>query len=398
MKRILFFSLIATIFSLWSGSSQKAFPAPQETWLRIGAANPLSGPGAMWGLPSSRGVEIMAELMNEKGGLRVGDKIYKFKVFLADNKYTAEGGKSAYEKLLSVDNCEFMVGDFAAGPVAIMSRLSTAKKIICLFGSTGSATLSPEYPYVFRFSQSQGQKLDVLKVAMDTCPIKTIYLTYTDDQRGHDTMKEWKKVVLSMGLKIVGESYFHPRETNFAPVMTKVLAEKPDLIPAGSPGQAALMMKEAHALGHKGYWVSSGSVVNLPEMIKIAGSKEAVENWIGPYESLDCPIVKEADKPTLLEIQRRYLNKYGPPFEPLAWRYSCGMQVLGKAMKQAGGTDPDALKKALETETFETFFGSGKFTGQQTYGIGHQFSVTTVAVIIRNGEPKYLGYLKTQEP
>ncbi|HYB20185.1 MAG TPA: ABC transporter substrate-binding protein, partial [Thermodesulfobacteriota bacterium] len=214
MKRILFFSLIATIFSLWSGSSQKAFPAPQETWLRIGAANPLSGPGAMWGLPSSRGVEIMAELMNEKGGLRVGDKIYKFKVFLADNKYTAEGGKSAYEKLLSVDNCEFMVGDFAAGPVAIMSRLSTAKKIICLFGSTGSATLSPEYPYVFRFSQSQGQKLDVLKVAMDTCPIKTIYLTYTDDQRGHDTMKEWKKVVLSMGLKIVGESYFHPRETN----------------------------------------------------------------------------------------------------------------------------------------------------------------------------------------
>jgi len=158
------------------------------------------------------------------------------------------------------------------------------------------------------------------------------------------------------------------------------------------------MMKEAHALGYKGYWVSSGSVVNLPEMIKIAGSKEAVENWIGPYESLDCPVVKEADKPALLEIQDRYLKKYGPPFEPLAWRYSCGMQVLCEAIRQAGGTDPDALKKALETGTFETFFGSGKFTGQQTYGIAHQFAVTTIAVIIKNGAPKYLGYLKTQEP
>ena len=82
----------------------------------------------------------------------------------------------------------------------------------------------------------------------------------------------------------------------------------------------------------------------------------------------------------------------------LAWRYSCGMQVLSEAIKQAGGTDADALKKALETGTFETFFGSGRFTGQQTYGIAHQFSVTTIAVIIKNGEPKYLGYLKTQEP
>jgi branched-chain amino acid transport system substrate-binding protein len=398
MKRFFIVCIIVGILFAWSGFPQKAFSAPEEIWLRIGAANPLSGPGAMWGLPSSRGVELMAEFINDQGGLKVKDRTYKFKVFLADNKYSAEGGKSAYEKLLSVDNCQIMVGDFAAAPVAIMSRLSTEKKIICLFGSTGSPTLSPNYPYVFRFSQSQTQKLDVLKVAKETCPIKSIYFAYTDDQRGHDVVREWSKVVLSMGMKIVGETYYHPRESNFAPVMTKILAEKPDLIPAGSPGQAALMMKEAHALGYKGYWVSSGSVVNLPEMIKIAGSKEAVENWIGPYESLECPVVKESDKPVLLEIQKRYLKKYSPPFEPLAWRYTCGMQILCEAIKQAGGIDPDALKKALETGTFETFFGSGKFTGQKTYGIAHQFAVTTIAVIIKNGEPKYLGYLKTQEP
>ena len=398
MKRFFIVSIIVGILFAWGGLPQKAFSAPEEIWLRIGAANPLSGAGALWGEPCVRGIKIMADIYNDQGGIKVGNKIYKFKVYTADTKYTAEGGKSAYEKLLSVDNCQFMVGDFSDAAVAIMSRLSTDKKIICIIGSTGMKALEPAYPYVFRFSQSQNQKLDTLRVGIKTLPIKTTYFAARDDLGGHGSAEAWKKVTESLGVKFLGETFFKPGETNFAPLMTRVLAHKPDLLYAGPPGDTALMMKEAHALGYKGYWVMTGSVVNLKGMIAIAGSVEAVENWIGPYEMLDCPIIKESDKPLLLEIQKRYLREYKPPFEPLAWRYACGLQILKDAIVKAGTTDSDALKRVLENETFTTFLGEGKFTGIQTYGIARQFSVTTLAAIIKSGKPKYLGYFKTVEP
>ena len=291
-----------------------------------------------------------------------------------------------------------MVGDFADAPVAIMSPISTEKKIICLLGSTAIPALSPDYPYVFRFSQDQNQKLDTLRVALKTCPIKTFFMASSDDLRGRAQAKITNQVVESLGVKLLGELFYNPKETNFAPVMTKVLASKPDLLYAGPPGQAALMMKEAHTLGYKGYWVSTGSVVNLAGMIQIAGSPEAVENWIGPYEMIECPIIKESDKPLLLEIQKRYLREFKPPFEPLAWRYACGLQILKDAIVKAGSTDPDALKRVLETENFSTFLGEGKFTGQKTFGIAHQFSPTTIAAIVKKGKPQYLGTHKTVEP
>ncbi len=397
MKRLLIVSMVIAAFLVMGGFPQKAFSA-EEVWLRVGAPNPLSGPGAMWGEPCARGVKIMGDIYNDAGGVKVGNKVYKFKVTMADTKYTAEGGKSAYEKLLSVDKCQFMVGDFSDAPVAIMNPLSTEKKIICLLGSTAIPALAPEFPYVFRFSQDQNQKLDTLRVALKTMPIKTFFNVQSDDLRGRAQGKITAEVVQSLGVKVLGEIFYNPKETNFAPVMTKALTTKPDLLYAGPPGQAALMMKEAHALGFKGFWVSTGSVVNLAQMIQIAGGKEAVENWIGPYEVLDCPIIKDSDKPLLLDIQKRYLKEFKPPFEPLAWRYATGLQILKDAIVKAGSPDPDKVKHALETETFSTFLGEGKFTGQKTFGIAHQFSPTTIAAIVKNGKPEYLGTHKTVEP
>jgi len=398
MKRSFIISIVMGVLFIWAGFPQTGFSAPEEVWLRVGAPNPLSGPGAMWGEPCVRGVKIMADIYNDQGGVKVGNKVYKFKVFPADTQYTAEGGKSAYEKLLSVDKCQFMVGDFSDAPVAIMSPISTEKKIVCLLGSTAIPALAPEFPYVFRFSQDQNQKLDSLRIALKTLPIKTFFMPSSDDLRGRAQAKINNEVVSSLGVKLLGEIFYNPKETNFAPVMTKVLATKPDLIYAGPPGHAALQMKEAHMLGYKGYWVSTGSVVNLDQMIQIAGGKEAVENWIGPYEMIDCPIIKDSDKPLLLDIQTRYLREFKPPFEPLAWRYATGLQILKDAIVKAGTPDPDSVKHTLETETFHTFLGEGKFTGLKTFGIAHQFSPTTIAAIVKNGKPQYLGTYKTVEP
>ncbi len=93
-----------------------------------------------------------------------------------------------------------------------------------------------------------------------------------------------------------------------------------------------------------------------------------------------------------------YLKKYGPPFEPLAWRYAIGLQVVAQALEKAQTFDPEVLVKTMENMEFDTLLGKGGFTGKKTYGIARQLVLYTIAAVIKGDQAVYLGYTKVERP
>jgi len=60
--------------------------AAQDCEVKIGAAGPMAGAAAAWGLAEKAGTEFQAALVNEEGGLQVGDKKCKVSVFTFDSQ------------------------------------------------------------------------------------------------------------------------------------------------------------------------------------------------------------------------------------------------------------------------------------------------------------------------
>jgi branched-chain amino acid transport system substrate-binding protein len=368
--------------------------------IKIGTIGPLTGPAAGWGLPVDRGIILMAEILNEAGGISIKGQKYKFEVFSENDKYNPEAGRAATEKLINRVGVKFILGSFFDGTVQAAVPLAQEKKVFFLMGSTGGVQvgMGPQYPYSFRYTQDAMGKLGVLTVALETIKFKKMAIFNVDNSQGRgnsEAAAEWAK---ENKMEITDNLLAPGAATDFYPSLKKILDKKPEMIHgAVPPGQFALVCKQAHELGYKGYYSNVGSLVNVPGFIEIAG-KEAVQGYIAPYEFVDCPIITPESRAIMLKMQDMYLKKYGPPFEPLAWRYASGVQIVAQALGKAQTLDPDVVVKAMETIEFDTLLGKGSFSGKKTYGIPHQLIINTIAGIIKGDQAVYLGYTKVARP
>ena len=75
-------SLLAAL--LTSGLAFSAWASDKE--LVIGVNDALTGPGAVYGLPQANAVQMAADEINAKGGIKAGADTYKVKVIRNDDK------------------------------------------------------------------------------------------------------------------------------------------------------------------------------------------------------------------------------------------------------------------------------------------------------------------------
>lgn len=367
--------------------------------INIGSIQPLTGPAAPWGLPCDRGVQLMADILNSSGGITVKGQKYVFKVHSENDKFNAKDGRAAAEKLINQMKVKYIVGPFNDSTIMALRHFSNEKKVIVLQGSSGDPmTLGPEYRYLFRFTQDPRGKLGVLDISLKTMPFKKMAIFNTDTAlgRGNSTAAaEWAK---EAGIDVTDNVLAPAQTTDFYPFLKKVLDNKPEMIHgAVSPSTYALVCKQAHELGYRGFYSNVGSLTNVKGMIEIAG-QEAIQGYIAPFEDIRCPAITEKNREIMLKIEKLYLEKFGPPFEPLAWRYGIGLQVLSQAMEKAQTLDVDALVKTMEQMQFDTLLGKGGFSGMKTYGIQRQLIINTIAAIIKGDKAEYLGYVTVNRP
>jgi ABC-type branched-subunit amino acid transport system substrate-binding protein len=304
--------------------------------------------------------------------------------------------------LINRDKVAAILGDFAGDSLLAYRTLSHRKKVFVFIGSSGAEKklLGPDYPYLFQVSQTQAQKFLVLDIAMETLRKKGAKLERAasidpDTSTGRGVSESFiKEKAPQYKMKVVASLLYPTGTKDFYPFCTKIMAEKPDIIEMGAagPGDQGALRKTLYELGYRGYSVSSGSLVNVSSLIKIAG-EEAIQGHIAPFESFECPVIKPEQREIMKIIQKNWEKKWpNDPFEPIGWRYASLLQILVQAYEKAGTLNPDKVTKTLEKGQFETILGSCKFTGQKTFGTPHCADLITIAGIIEGKGIKYLGY------
>ena len=185
------------------------------------------------------------------------------------------------------------------------------------------------------------------------------------------------------GVKVSSEPYERGVQ-DFVPILTKLLAAKPDLIDtAGAPqGDSGSIIKQARQLGYTGLFSKVGGP-GAVEIMRVAGAANAEGMlYYSPWDPEDKAIV---------DLSTRFESKYKLPFNPLGIFFYEGGTMLLKAMQATNSVDPDVVRKYLEShQDYTGLLGHYVWGGQKTYGINHQWIAPFYIGELRQGKEKML--------
>ena len=377
--------LVLAVLALAGGAAGGAPVAAAEKPLAIGVLGPLSGGAASYGVELARGAEMKAEEINKAGGLKVGADVYKIKLVSYDHKAQAAEAATATNKLVFQDKVRYIIGNAVGATCNAAQTITEPNRVMFAFVCWGTANLTPEKPYSFRSMLSQWELAEPFyRWVKDHHPkIKRVAVISPNDTSGKDTNTAVVKALKTLGFEVTADEYYERGTKDFYPVLTKMLAQKPDMIDvaAAPAGEAGLILKQAMELGFRGAkgWTAG---TNPFTIISVAGA-EAAE---GVWSPANINVKSEHVNSAVRRFGEAYEKRYGEVPGVIAVANYAAFDVFTQAMQRAGSTDTDRVLGVLTSERFETVWGSLAIGGKETYGIDRQFLYPLVISEVRGGK------------
>jgi branched-chain amino acid transport system substrate-binding protein len=378
---------IATLATLAFAAALSAGSAVQaeDKTLTIGLLGPLSGGAASYGVELMRGAELRVEEINKGGGLKVGADIYRIKLVSYDHKAQAADTATATNKLIFQDKVKYIIGNAVGATCNAAQTITEPNKVMFAFVCWGTNNLAPEKPYSFRSMLSQWELAEPFYrwVKENHPTIKRVAAISPNDTSGKDTNTAVVKALKALGFEVAADEYYERGTKDFYPVLTKILAQKPDMIDvaAAPPGEAGLILKQAMELGFKGAkgWTAG---INPFTIISVAGP-EAAE---GVWSPANINVKGDHVSPAVRKFGETYEKRYGEVPGAIAVANYAAFDVFTQAMQKAGSIDTDRVLAVITKEQFQTVWGPLALGGKETYGIDRQFLYPLVISEVRQGK------------
>jgi branched-chain amino acid transport system substrate-binding protein len=275
--------------------------------------------------------------------------------------------------------------------------LLTTSLSLC-WGGGVPAVMNPDTPYTFRPNVSGAEIIGVnYDYLVETYPnVKTVAILQPDEPGGQFYMMVSQKEAEKRGLKMVAAEFNDPLEQqDFYPVLTKILAAKPDALDAGGMPAipSALKLKQARELGFTGP-IFGLSPVELYTILDIAG-KDFCYDYFNPSLDMRSPEVP----PMMREIEKRWNAKFGTKFMFESYQGWDAVWCLAQAIEAAQSLDPTEVKTTWENmSSIETAYGTGHMGGLQTYGVNHLVVRQCPISAFVNGEVKLIKWYTPEFP
>lgn len=367
-----------------------AAPALADEDLPIGGIGSLSGGATDWGVATQRGVQLAIDQVNEKGGIKIGDKVYKPRFIMYDDQYSGQGGATAATRLVNADKVKFILGPI--GTQAVMSALSvtTPAKVLAFTDGFSPRILTPDSKYNYRISATTKEFAPPIVAWMKKAypQAKKIAIIAPSDATGQQVVPVLVDAYKAAGFEVSFNERFERGMADFTPLLTRMMIQGVDILDLDSnaPAEAGLMLKQARQLGFTGPIVQIGGP-SVEENIAIAGA--LAEDFI-TFDFFDP--TTDAGKAYLTAYKAKYSGTMSP-WAPVMYN---GATILFEAMKRAQSLDVEAVQAVLpKLGDFQTIFGPVKWGGKDIYGIDHQLMINFLILQVKKGKPEIVSRVST---
>jgi branched-chain amino acid transport system substrate-binding protein len=358
--------------------------------IKVGVIAPLTGPGATVGKAAAEATHMIAADYNAAGGIEVGGKKYRVEVIAYDDQYKAADSIAAYQRLLTKDGVKIVV--IQTSPAAVALRQSVEDDEVAAVCSCSSPNaVTADSKYMMRMNSTPEDYIPpMIDWFKNNIKERRLVLINPDDEVGRPYTKLLEPLYQKAGFEVLDSELIERQMQEFAPLLTKIIGLKPDVIDLGglAPATSGLLIRQARELGYKGLFIKTASP--SPREIVAAAGKEAAE---GILLNLFADLNSEGFR----RLAARYKETVGQePNDIIVTSYD-GIRVLFRAIELSG--DPNdtakimaAFPKALPMKSVQG--DDMTLGGKSTIGADMQVMTTEYIGVIRDGEPVIVGKVK----
>ncbi|MGZ3580854.1 MAG: ABC transporter substrate-binding protein [Syntrophales bacterium] len=338
---------------------------------------PLTGTNAKFGEIEKRSYEIALEEINAKGGIKGKKVVLEFE----DSQGKPEISRSIAEKLIDVKKQPVIFGEYSSSCSKAIAAVAEERKdpYLVVTGATDDIT-QQNYKYVFRMNPTNayyaGGLMSFLKEVVKPTSIAILYESSDFGTSGaEDMVKQAEK----FPMKVLAKEQYEKGAVDFKPILSKVKAEKPDVIYMVSyVMDAALLIRQIKELRIDAKLYAGGAAgFAIPEFIQSA--KEATEYVV--TATLWSPQVVYPGAKEFAEKYKKLYKDY--PSYHGAEAYSA-LYIIKDVLTRAKSWTRDDIRVAMKATSMMTAFGPIKFEDKEGYT--NQNFMDTLVLQVINGQ------------
>lgn len=326
--------------------------------IRLGMIDGLSGPFANAGEAVVRNLRLAIERINARGGVRTAEGVRPLELVTFDSKGNVDESLIQLRALTDKRIPFVLQGNSSAVAGALVSAINRHNarqpdtRVLFLNYSAVDPSLTNENCsfWHFRFDASADMRMQALtEVIRQDQSVRKVYLIAQDYSFGHQVSRSAREMLAARrpDIQVVGDE-FHPigKIKDFAPYIAKIKASGADAVITGNWGNdLTLMVKAAREGGLRAkFYTFYGNGLGAPAAMGDAGVGRvlAVAEWH--------PNVGGAASDAFYQqFRARYPE---PKDDYVHLRMQMMVEMLARAIEQAGSTDAVKVARALENMRF----------------------------------------------
>lgn len=320
--------------------------------IKVGAILGITGPAAFLGAPEAKTIQMLADEINKRGGIK-GRKI---ELIIKDSGASPEKAISFAKQLIEEDKVFAIIGPSTSGESMKVKGIAEDGRTILISCAAAETIVNPVARYVFKSPQNDRYAAVKIFEQMQKMGITRIGVLSSNTGFGKGGKEQIEKLAPTFGIRIVANEVYDKEATDLTAVVTKLKAAKVQAFINWSiePAQA-IVIKNARQIGLNCPIFQSHGFGNI-QYVKAAGP--AAEGVIFPAGRLliaDTLPQNHPQRALLLKYKRDYEARYKEDVSTFGGHAWDAFMILVKAIEIAG---PDKEKVRTAIEGMKGFVGT----------------------------------------
>lgn len=356
--------------------------------IKIGAMYAYSGDKAAIGNNIIRGIEFAVEQINAAGG--VNGKMLE--IVKGDHEGDAKKAKSVAEKLVTVDKCDALLGCHMSTLTDIAAQVCEENGIPMVTAISTVDNLSEKgYDYFFRMCPMNSVYIrGMFDYLRDTAKVtgkevKTIAIFADNSNIGQQLIDAANIFAADYGMEVVEKVEYQGGQPDLSSEVLKLKAANADAVLAESYiADATLLMKTLQEQNYQPpILVAKANGYTDPSFLE---NTQGISNGVASVVEWNPDLTKGQ------EINAAFKEKYGLDMNGHSAESYTATWILKTAFEQAGTTDGEKVKEALENMNIEGSFPNGpeiilpydaiRFENHDFNGTQHYHNNTAASIAI----------------
>ncbi len=347
MKNAARFIALGLLMVFMAGGAMAAEP------YKVGAVFAITGPAAWLGEPERNTARMVEEQINAQGGING----HPLQIIIEDTVGEEAKAVMAVQKLINRDNVIAIVGPTRSGTTMAVIPIVEKAQVPLISCAAAEAIVNPVRKWVFKTPQKDSDAAIRIYEKMKEMNISKIAIISSTEGFGMEGRNQLKKLAPQMGMTIVADETYGPKDTDMTAQLTKIKGSDAQAIINWSivPGQATII-KNKKQLGITIPLFQSHGFGNIKYAQAAGDAADGVLFPAGKLLIVDALAASDPQKSLLANYKRDYEAKFKTDVSTFGGHALDSLNLVIAALKAVG---PDRAKIRDYIENTKNFVGTG---------------------------------------